>query len=140
MSSRFLKVLPVLFLVGCGDSLPQKVEFSGTVRFQGKPLPGGAIAFLSERGLQNSAIIDPEGHYRIKMFVGPTKVTVNNLMLRNAQPYKGPDSKPPDGNAATSSTVKGTYVPLPPKYRSVGTSGLTCEVQKGMGVHNFDLE
>jgi hypothetical protein len=118
MSSRFLKVLTLLLLMGCGDSLPPKVEFSGTVSFRGQPLRGGAITFLSERGLQNSAIIDSNGHYHIKMFVGPSKIAVVNRMLRKDPGHPGPSLKRPGGNADTSSTIKGTYVPLPPKYQS----------------------
>lgn len=141
MKYRFVNVLFLLAALGCGDSSStmQQAEVSGTVSYQGRPLPGGMISFLSERGFQNSAVISPDGHFRIKAAVGRSKVTIDNRMLSKQQKSTGPRLKNRPDSAEASPTVEGTYVPLPEKYLSADESGLTYDVQKGTQTHDFQL-
>lgn len=140
MKYRFAIVFFMLASVGCGKSPTEQGEVTGTVSYQGKPLPGGSISFLSERGFQSSAVISPEGHFRIKSVVGPCKVTIDNRMLSKDQRNRGPRLKSSPPGTTAPATVEGTYVPLPDKYLSFEKSGLTCEVQKGSQTRDFPLD
>ena len=139
MRYRFLTVFLMLSATGCGGSALPQGEVSGTVSYQGRPLPGGIITFLSDRGFQNSAIIGPDGRYQIKAAAGPSKVTIDNRMLSKRPWSRGPRLKPPTPSAESPPRVEGTYVPLPSKYLSADQSGLTCEIQKGTQAHDFKL-
>ncbi|HTU18378.1 MAG TPA: hypothetical protein VMG10_09995 [Gemmataceae bacterium] len=140
MGYRSLTVIVLLSASGCGGSTDLQADISGTVSYGGQPLPGGMITFVPGRGLAQSAVIGPDGHYQIKAAVGHTKVTIDNRMLRKEQVVAGPRLKPPTAAAVSSPSVSGTYVPLPEKYLSAEQSGLTCEVQKGSQVHDFKLD
>ena len=134
--------LPFFFLsaAGCGGSALPQGEVSGTVIYRGRPLPGGIISFVSDRGFQNTAMIGPDGRYQIKGAIGPTKVTIDNRMLNKVQRSRGPNSKLLTPSTESSPSVEGTYVPLPPKYLSADQSGLTCEIRKGSQDHDFKLD
>jgi hypothetical protein len=136
---RFFLMFFLLSAAGCGGSAAPQAEVSGTVTYRGKPLPGGIITFVSDRGLQNSAVISPDGRYQIKVATGATKVTIDNRMLRKGQQATGPRLKNPNPSAEPPPSVDGTYVPLSPKYLSADQSGLTCEIQKGSQVRDFQL-
>jgi hypothetical protein len=138
MKYRVLTVL-LLSAAGCSGSATPQGEVSGTVSYRGQPLPGGIITFVSERGLQNSAVIGPDGHYRIKTFAGPAKVTINNQILKAEQAAPGPRLHPPTAGGDSAPRVEGTYVPLPTNYLSADQSGLTCDVQKGTQIRDFAL-
>ena len=139
MRHSFLTLILLLSATGCGGSALPRGDISGIVNYRGQPLPGGIITFVSDRGLQNSAVIGPDGRFQIKAAIGATKVTIDNRMLRKEQGYAGPRLKPPSPVAESSPRVDGTYVPLPARYLSADQSGLTCEVQKGSQVRDFKL-
>lgn len=137
MPARFFKFLPLLLLLGCGG-LSKEGEVTGTVKYQGKPLPGGVVTFINDRGLQNTAIIDANGSYQIKVAVGPTKVRIDNRML-SPDSTTSPRLKPPAASSTPALNVQGTYVPLPLKYLSGEGSGLHCDVRQGTQTVDFEL-
>jgi hypothetical protein len=53
----------VLFAVGCGDSGPRRYDLSGTVTFDGKPIPAGSIVFQPDTTAGNSG---PQGTAEIR--------------------------------------------------------------------------
>ncbi len=53
-----------LFLTGCGPKLPYEVvPFSGTVTYQGKPVPGLPIFFFPETGRPSNGFSDKDGKF-----------------------------------------------------------------------------
>jgi hypothetical protein len=157
---RLVVLASVLFLVGCSDaSRQQQAEVSGTVTYRGKPLPGGIVMFISDKGFQNSATIDENGHYTILVSVGSNKITVDNRLLnknkqtpaprvkaddnrlqKKSQPIpESPRLKPPEGTTQET-TLAGTYVPIRESYASAESSGLVYTVVTGTQVKDIPLE
>jgi hypothetical protein len=138
-----------LLLCGCNPSgMGPQGQVSGKVTYQGKPLPGGRVTFLTSKGLIFSGPIDAEGNYKVKAAVGEAKVSVDNSMLKKDEAPKvdirhPPGVTPPPGvqvEADNSSAITGTYVPLPARFQSPDSSGLTCNVQSGSQTHDIDLK
>ncbi len=123
--------LLVLLAAGCGGGGVHQAEVSGKVTYRGRPLPGGLVTFVSDRGLSSTATIAPDGSYHLMAPVGVVKVSVDNRMLRKAGPrwtgYR--IGNRPEGYGGLH-PLTGTYVPVPQRYHSVETSGLTCHVDR----------
>ena len=71
---------------------------------------------------------------------GDLKVSVDNRMLRKAggRPAGYRVGGRPEGEGLQPLT--GTYVPVPEKYASAETSGLTCHVERGGQTFDIRLE
>jgi hypothetical protein len=138
---RCLPLMLALLAAGCSNAAaqPKRAEVSGTVSFQGKPLPGGIITFISDKGYLYSATIDENGHYNIEVGVGPNKISVDNRLLMKNQKKTGPRLKSPDG-ATPQSNLAGTYVPIKQRYVSTETSGLVYTVTGGTQEKDFTLQ
>jgi hypothetical protein len=130
-------------VAGCSNSSPhsvEHVEVSGKVLFQDKPLPGGRITFLTPNGgFASTGIIDENGNYRINAPVGPVKIGVDNRALQ-PQAQEVDSRIPRKGRRRPVDSLKGRYVPIPPKYFMVDTSQLTYEVKLGTQTHNIVLD
>ncbi len=144
MQFKMVRWLPwclMILAVGCGKAKSTKhVEVSGQVLFNGKPLTGGRITFVDDKGFSSEGTIDENGNYKLNAPVGDVRVAVDNRMLRNtgAQKYaknvlKRPGSEDPG-------TFKGTYVQIPDKYYTPESSGLTYKVLNGTQTKNFELQ
>jgi hypothetical protein len=114
----------LLVAIGCGgeELPPNRAEVSGTVTFEGKPLPGGSVIFKSETdpNMKIPALI-VDGKYSSKRApIGPCIVTVEteSLLLGN------PDA----------------YVKIPKHYDNLDESGLTANLEPGSNEVNFDLK
>lgn len=152
MLARLLtgQLLVCLLLCGCSRSrLGNEEEVSGKVTYNGKPLTGGWITFMSAQGHTFSGPIDPEGNYKVRVLVGETRITVDNRMLQSKWMSKT-DIRRQVGIKRRASTsteeakssgpdIPGTYMPLPNKYFSPDTSGLTYTVESGSQTHNIEL-
>jgi hypothetical protein len=136
----------LLALIGSGCSRP-KSEVSGTVTYQGKPVPIGTVTFLdaNNKAVGSSAIAN--GKYAmIKAPEGPVKILVTT-------------PPPPPGGAASVSailkkgTLKGKTLPsdlpsepppvpiaVPAKYGIVDQTDLTYTVQPGAQEHAIELK
>jgi hypothetical protein len=145
--ARAICLLCLLLVLGC-TSKPKPPEFTevkGTVLFQGKPLPGGRVTFVSVTGNWSGAgNIDDKGNYKLEAPVGEVKIGVDNTMLsppsrKGPQPpaakpmLKRPGSEEPD-------QFKGHYVDIPEKYHSPEESGLKHTVAKGAAPFDIRLE
>jgi hypothetical protein len=137
--TRLTPLMFGLFLLGCSGSLDSRAEVSGTVTYKGKPLPGGIITFVSEKGFQYSANIDENGHYKIEVGMGLNKISVDNRLLKKDLKAKGPRLKPQEGSAPQTE-LAGTYVPIKESYASAQTSGLDCTVTSGTQVNDVPLQ
>ena len=61
---------------GCGESGPVTVEVTGTVTYQGEPLPTGRVTFVSVTYRPTSSVIDKNGQYRMDSVLGTHAVEV----------------------------------------------------------------
>lgn len=138
-------LLLTVFVMGCSGSSIKQAEVSGTVSYKGKPLPGGVITFVSPRGYTGTAVIDPQGHYKMPQApVGEVQIGVDNRMLTKrgaASAKKGMLKLPPEvaSKQQNPQAVTGTYVFLPPKFAAPDKSGLNYTVKPGTQTHDIDL-
>ena len=128
-------------LSGCG---PSKASITGTVKFNGQPLPSGTITFTSDAGNTVKGSVITDGKYTITDFqTGPAKVSVvttpSSRGVGTAPP--GTAAMPAPGAAAAPGvvTAPGKYVPIPPRYSSPEESKLTYDVKGGENTKDFDL-
>ena len=69
-----IAAVAALLLAGCGESLPPTVPVTGTVIWQGKPLPDGQVVFKPKsiaEGLPKrpaTGYINPDGTFRLATF------------------------------------------------------------------------
>jgi hypothetical protein len=136
----------LVLALGCSRTprSAEHAEVSGKVLYKGQPLPGGRVTFVSAQGtFASTGNIDEKGDYTIKAPVGEVKISVDNRMLSalgakaGALP-RGAGRRPQEGGGEPN-PVKGTYKPIPTKYYTPDTSGLTYTVQKGPQTHNIEL-
>src|SRR5271165_3037120 len=88
-------VAVAVFLCAAGCAKTGKV--SGTVSFEGKPLPGGHISYVSSSAATASKTdeIDENGHYTLDAPIGPCKITVETTSLMSTQAGAPPGMIPP---------------------------------------------
>jgi hypothetical protein len=124
--------------VGCSQpSSIETAEVSGQVVFNGRPLPGGRLTFVTpDSKFSKTETIDLKGNYKIMAPVGEVLIAVNNSMLLPRKQV--PLLKRP--GASTPSRVTGTYVRIPSKYYYPETSGLRYTVQSGPQTHTISLQ
>lgn len=122
-----LVVLPLL--TGCGSGNPPTAPVTGTVTFQGKPLPAGTVIFTpTAGGPPATGEIQPDGTYTLTTFEdgdgavpGTHGVAVSAVLV--------PEEGLPEATAL-----------IPMKYSSEQTSGLTAEVaDQDMNVVDLSL-
>jgi len=139
-----LSVLPLFYLVGCGDGLPasklDRQALSGTVMLDSAPLPNGSIEFhpLSATGASTiSGGIISDGKFELKKEAGlpPGKYKV----VINASPPASNTTTDPIAamDAAAKPIEEG--LTLPEKYNL--NTELTCEIVVGLNDKlSFDLK
>ena len=77
----FCFLMGIMFLIscGCGPKLPYPVvAFSGTVTYQGEPVPGLPIAFIPEVGRPSNAFSDKDGKFNFVYTVEKDGVQTGN--------------------------------------------------------------
>lgn len=119
---------------GC-ESGPGFGDMSGTVTYEGKPLPGGQVIVTNEAdNLMASGYLSPEGTYSIKQVpAGPVRVIVRNEELKHQISEKAAKDLQRKGVPIVieKDPSKGNkYVPIPARYASRETSELKYEVKK----------
>jgi hypothetical protein len=127
---RFLRRLPALALVllpiGCRDDGRGLAPVSGTVTYNGKPLPHAYLGFWpEEKGVRAaSATTDKEGRYRLSTFQphDGARVGAHRVVVRAEELPEGPPK------AADDITAKRGRLLTPARYSSPETSGLTATV------------
>ena len=121
----------LLAAIVAGGCKPRTGNVSGTVKFEGKPLPGGTITFFDEKNGAFSSAIETDGSYSV------TGVRAGRARIAVAVPLPIPfESSSMPGIKITPPTVD---VPkIPDKYLSAEKSGLVCNVLGGDQA--FDIE
>jgi hypothetical protein len=144
-------------MAGCGVG---QGKISGTVKFDGKPLPGGRLMFFPQvEGLNSvAAVVDEQGNYQAELPACEVKVTVNNQELKprsslalgippglrlSGEAVKKIAEKPQKATGTVDpgmhGRLPGKYVELPAKYYSVTTTPLSFTVNRGNQTHEIDL-
>jgi len=117
--------------LGCGGSgPPPSASATGVVTHNGQPLGLGEIYFVSaENGYSANASITAEGKYEIAAGLPPAQYRVFVTRPRiTADPMSG--GAPPVA----------VEFPVPDRYQSESTSGLTAEVKAGTNALDFKLD
>jgi hypothetical protein len=145
MQFRFLRraataavLLSVALLVSrsaADDKTPDiSGSIQGTVTFDGKPLPGGTVAFHREKGKPFIGLLQPDGTYAVKSIpAGKYRVTIET---ESAKPQPKDKLPPKDKDEPKDA---GRYVPIPRVYADRNTSPLVIEVQNGQNNHDINL-
>jgi hypothetical protein len=132
-AARIIGYAALLFgAAGVSGCSPRRVDVTGTVRYAGKPLPLGSIAFLptSETGFKCGGRIE-NGVYKIEHRFGPAPGP-HRVEVRWVKPT-GKKYKNEFGEEFDVMTEG-----LPDKYHVNST--LTATVKPGANVIDFDLE
>lgn len=131
-----LAVAALAFVTGCGESNPTTGAVTGKVTYKGKPVSNGLIQFVPQ-GDGNAATgeITPDGTYELTTYVkgdgarpGSYKVSVQVFPTEE------------EGAGLPGAEFAGKKPPIPPKYNSADTSGLSADVKEGENKLDFDLK
>lgn len=104
-------------VAGCGRSeveLPNRAVVSGKITYDGKPLPGGNIAFTlkDDPVYVVDTLIQPDGSYSSNRIpIGTCIVTIDTEILKLGNPD--------------------AYTQIPRKYYSLDKSGLSADIKAG---------
>lgn len=125
--------LLALAVSGCGS---RSGKVSGKVIYQGKPLPGGYVNFMSEdaKSLVKTSKIQSDGGYSVSgLPVGSAKITVQGLTARRL-------AEVPRQGAKVGKARQQKEVLVPPKYSNTEKSRLKYEVKPGSQSHDIELK
>jgi hypothetical protein len=116
--------LGLLVMAACGCGGEKTGTVAGRVDYQGKPLPGGFIDFISDNGRSATGRIEPNGSYVVSgVPIGPAKISVRDLS---------------GAMGARSEKEKAIRIPL--RYRSAEGSGLRYTVTSGRQDHDVQIQ
>ncbi|MGH7221696.1 MAG: carboxypeptidase-like regulatory domain-containing protein [Gemmataceae bacterium] len=118
--------------MGCGKS-KKGAKVSGTVKYQGQPLPSGSVTFFdAKKQIVGTATIK-DGSYSM------VDVPTGNVMISvTTPPSFKPDPKHPAPQGMKGSPPPQS-VPIPLQYGNPEKSGLSYEVKSGKQDHPIDL-
>ena len=122
-------LLLVMLVAGCK---PRVGNVSGIVKFDGKPLTTGTVTFFDEKNGAFSSPINPDGTYSVSgVRTGRAKIAVAVPLQFSFESSFVPGFKmtPP----------KVDVPPVPEKYLSADTSGLTFDVHSGDQMYDIEL-
>jgi hypothetical protein len=122
-------------LVGCDAGLH---EVSGTVFYDGNPLPAGTIQFLGADGVPRAGDIGADGTFSVQVPMGEAQVIVASMKeVRKKTAKTGPE--PAGVRSAPAANAPGLESRIPMRYASWATSGLSVTVTSGKQVQDFSL-
>jgi hypothetical protein len=134
-------VIVCLIVPACGESDPTLPmgKVSGKVTYQGKPLTGGTVSFVSTETKRPNANgpISPDGTYNLhtQNFGSGAALGDYDVMISAVDPNEY--NTPLPGTAALEKKTKTT---IPKKYGDPKTSGLKETVKSGTNTFDFDLK
>lgn len=130
-------LVPVAIMAGCGS---KSGTISGKVTYQGKPVEGGSVNFLSEgpNATMKTGGIQKDGSYSVSgVPVGPAKVTVQGMKARK---LLIPAALQKEQGGVKEVKTEQSEVYVPPKYSKTETSDLKYDVKSGKQEHDIELE
>jgi len=131
---------------GCGRDHSQitGASVSGVVRYQGKPVTGGAVLLWSDHQDGNNSAqgrIQGDGTYQVlNAPLGVCKVVVNTTAAkhdRSALRKMAPETARTNVSEPEGSPIK--YMPIDPKYSSLKTTPIEITVEKGSQTRDLEL-
>ena len=154
---RLLVLLLLPVAAGCGAA---KGKVSGRVLYQGQPLPGGLLTFQLADAKHSAVAVslDEQGNYQATLPVGEVQVAIDNRRLqprsagprgvphdlpdeaRQALSNAKPQAAPPSAGNPAAVKPRGQYLPIPPKYYAIETSGVRFTVEPGDQKHDIELK
>ena len=136
----FITILTAVSFIGCGDGGLATVKVTGTVTFDGEPLPGASINFAPKtqgQGHTGYAITDASGRYQLQTLQGKADAgtTPGEYLVSVSKEEVDPAAPPPaQGYSAQTRSV------IPRRYTNPSSSGLTATVEnKRSNEINFEL-
>jgi hypothetical protein len=128
-------------LAGCGDGGPRLVKAGGSVKYQGKPLAGADVVFISEEGsLPSIGRTDEQGRFELKTNGKPGAPMDEYKVAITAVRQKRPVSEA-EAVGMTSEQIAANHESLiPAKYNNKISSGLTATVGKDVAANDFAFE
>ena len=122
---RYLPLVILVAAIGCGhkqEELEGRTSLSGSISFNGKPIPAGTIGFESVEGYEKTSVSIKDGKYSTpRAPLGSCLVRVETYAVQFVSPA--------------------SYVPIPERYSDFKDSGLTVEIKPGVNENvNFDLK
>jgi hypothetical protein len=136
MNLRWLLLMGLPLLVGCGrGSELQREAVSGTVTYQGKPIPDGAITFVPLKGTQGpgAGALIRDGKYTV-VAGGGVPVGTYRVEMQALREVVRPQKRP---GPQLDMAPKEPY--LPEQYNTKSTMEVTIDA-KGGQTQNFDLK
>ena len=133
----YLLFVVVSMAAGCGTP---RGEVSGVVKYKGKPLSAGTVAFFDKDNRPVTSQITAEGIYHMyKVPVGLARITVSTpAAVDNSRSQMPKGMKVPEGMPGIPPQFQG--VAIPDRYNDAEKSGLTLEVQKGGQTYDINLD
>jgi hypothetical protein len=133
-------IVTVPLLASAGDDKPVPAgSVEGTVTFEGKPLPGGTVAFHPAKGKPVVGVLRADGTYAIKT-IPPGKYRVT-IETDSAKP-RPKDKAPPKDKDTPKTEPPGDaarYVPIPRLYGDANTTPLIVEVPADKQTFDINL-
>jgi hypothetical protein len=122
-------LIALLSVIGCGSSI---APVKGTVKYDGRIVDEGAIAFYSAdgKGTSEGGLIK-NGQYTVQAPVGATKVTISWPKTYEKKKLYADDPNSPFVELKRES--------LPDKYHDALQTELTFEVKSGSNQKDWDL-
>jgi hypothetical protein len=107
-------LLPLAVVAGCGDGRPERLEVSGQVLIDGKPLTYGSVRFVPKGARASSGSLDENGRFTLTCYGNDDGVV--------------PGVHQVEVNAAESLSGSKNFWHAPKKYARFRTSPLTQEI------------
>src|SRR5262249_35549567 len=129
---------------GTGDGLPRE-PISGSVTFEGQPIPSGSIQFVPQKskdGIASGGVI-ADGQFRVARDDGPVPGSYQVMIFAADQTQSASPVEPPGAGATPAekkqAPAKRPAALIPPRYNI--QSALTAEVKAGgPNLYTFDLK
>jgi hypothetical protein len=138
-------VLPAVFLIGCGSDQPMG-EVTGTVTYNGQPVPSGSIVFEVADARPANAKIENGEIKEVTTYepgdgapVGLARIAVFATEEGNGQPDAAPAADPGSYQPGANYMGSGTESLIPARYNDPATSGLTWEIEEGKNEITLEL-
>jgi hypothetical protein len=130
--------LATIIVAGCSNNSDRDagtVPVSGKVTYNGQPLEGATITFISDTGsTPGAAMSGPGGVYTLRVKPGSYTITVSKL----SGVVDTREMTMEEAMANANKPVEEPKETLPPKYQSPTESGLKFEVKQS-GENKFDV-
>ena len=137
----FIALLVALFTTGCGGSGPRTAPVSGTVTYNGKPVPSAHVSFVPRDASSRAAagLTDSNGRFTLGTFSTNDGAIIGKYKVGIIAHGPARPAKPGEGSGMPGETVPGPPT-IPQKYFAPETSGLVHEVKPGSNTVELTLK